>query len=55
MRATIEHFYRTNKGNKIINDELPAIRAQLVLGPENLSIKVFVKNLPLYTSNIFIR
>uniref|UniRef100_A0A915M0F9 Protein-serine/threonine kinase n=1 Tax=Meloidogyne javanica TaxID=6303 RepID=A0A915M0F9_MELJA len=40
MRATIEHFYRTNKGNKIINDELPAIRAQLVLGPENLSIKI---------------
>ncbi|KAL7077051.1 hypothetical protein ACQ4LE_004034 [Meloidogyne hapla] len=40
MRATIEHFYRTNKANKIINDELPAIRAQLVLGPENLSIKI---------------
>jgi hypothetical protein len=41
MRATIEHFYKANKTKNISNDELPAIRAQLVLGPENLSIKAY--------------
>ncbi|KAF7634715.1 Protein-serine/threonine kinase [Meloidogyne graminicola] len=40
MRATIEHFYRSNKGQNFANDELPPIRAQMVLGPENLSIKI---------------